>query len=32
MSAGDDDEETLSDSLGKEDDLSSAATGLGKNP
>jgi hypothetical protein len=32
MSTGDDDEETESDSLGKENDLSSAATGLGKNP
>ena len=32
MSIGDDDEDTESDSLGKENDHSSAATGLGKNP
>jgi len=32
MSTGDDDEETESDSLGKETDPSSVATSLGKNP
>ena len=32
MSTGDDDEDTESNSLGKENDHSSAATGLGKNP